>query len=528
MEKSGFNKKLTPNLPATNKVRLTQILPLSFGALFLLMVVSGAISKWSANTLVASVGWVTHTYQIKEDLKELEKLLVDAETGQRGFIFTGQEDFLWPYTNASERLDDHFDVLKSLLKDNPEQLKRLREVRNLSSHKMSELAETIVLKRAGKEQQLRALVLSGKGKKIMDDIRGQLAEMTEAENQLLAERQKAASQAEQGINFSSLVVPLAGISLGSAILFLISRKVVSPIDEVVSSLASSSTEIAATVEEQERIATQQAASVNQTTSTMTELGASARATAEQAESSAESARQVLKLAESSAESARQVLKLAEGGTKTVERTLEEMSVLKEKVAALAEQILRLSEQTNQIGSITNIVGDLANQTNMLALNAAVEAVRAGEYGRGFGVVAAEIRKLADQSKRSAEKMNALVGAIQSAINSTVTVTEEGRRTAQEGIKLSRETAEAFRSVTQAIEDVVLSNQETSVQAISDVAVSSQKISLTAQQQAAAIGQVITAMNALNEAAAQTASGISQTKAGIQKLNEAAQSLKDVV
>jgi len=173
--------------------------------------------------------------------------------------------------------------------------------------------------------------------------------------------------------------------------------------------------------------------------------------------------------------------------------------LRDKVGDIAEQIIRLSEQTNQIGSISTLVSDLANQTNMLALNAAVEAVRAGEHGKGFGVVAAEIRKLADASKKSAERINSLVKDIENATTSTVVVTDSGRKT---------------------VDDIVA--------AINNVAVNSQQISLTAKQQAVAIQQVVDSMNSINQAAAETASGITQTKVGTQKLNEAATNLKAIV
>ncbi len=316
--------------------------------------------------------------------------------------------------------------------------------------------------------------------------------------------------------------------LVSAIAAVIADRTTRSINVIVSAITSSTTEIAATVEEQERVATQQASFVNQTTTTMTELGASSKASAEQAELSAENARQLLKVAESSAVGAHQVLNLAQQGTQTVDSTKSGMSALKEKVGAIAHQTMHLKEQTNQIGIITNIVSDLASQTHMLALNAAVEAVRAGEYGKGFGVVAAEIRKLADQSKQSAQKINALVVAIQSAIDSTVMVTDEGRKTAEEGIKLSQQTAEAFTNVTVAIEDVVLSKQQSSLTAIEDIVVGSQQISLTAQQQAIAIQQVVNSMNSLNQGAVQTATGITQTKIGIQKLNEVAQNLNAIV
>jgi methyl-accepting chemotaxis protein len=190
-----------------------------------------------------------------------------------------------------------------------------------------------------------------------------------------------------------------------------------------------------------------------------------------------------------------------------------MSNLKIKVTSMQGQIMQLSEQTDQIGSISTLVSDLANQTNMLALNAAVEAVRAGENGKGFAVVAAEIRKLADQSKKSAEKINLLVIDIQRAINSTIMVTDEGTKTVEAGVNIAEETSQAFAGVANAINNVVLSSQQ---------------ISLNAKQQVIAIEQVVDAMNSLNQAASQAATGISQTKLGTQKLNTAALELKSVV
>jgi len=190
---------------------------------------------------------------------------------------------------------------------------------------------------------------------------------------------------------------------------------------------------------------------------MDELLASSRISAEQAEAAAAGAKQVLLLIEGNAENS----------------AMEGKSSLREKVGQLAQEILRLSDQTRQIGMISTLVSDLANQTNMLALNAAVEAVRAGEHGKGFNVIATEIRKVADQSKGSAQKINALVRDIQNATNSTVMVTEEGKR-----------------------------NVESVVDAVHNITLNSQQISLNANQQAIAISQVVEAMNHLNKVASQ--------------------------
>ncbi|WP_353258605.1 methyl-accepting chemotaxis protein [Prochlorothrix hollandica] len=303
------------------------------------------------------------------------------------------------------------------------------------------------------------------------------------------------------ISLQRLVLGLSGGSVVFSILtgaWIINKTSRQMIDSS-AGIASATTEIAATVEQQERTAQQQAASVNETTTTMDELGASSRQSAEQAEAAAAGARQALNM--------------AEAGTRAVDRTLQGMDTLMVKVQAISDQILRLSEQTSQIGNISGLVSDLANQTNMLALNAAVEAVRAGEHGKGFAVVSGEIRKLADQSKGSAEKINALVQDIQNAINSTVMATDEGSKTVEEGVRIAQETSTAFAGVTDAVNNVVLNSQQ---------------ISLNVKQQSTAIQQVVTAMNSLNTAARENTTGLSQVRQGTQSLNQAALTLKGLV
>ncbi|MEG4518715.1 methyl-accepting chemotaxis protein [Microcoleus sp. AT9_A5] len=295
------------------------------------------------------------------------------------------------------------------------------------------------------------------------------------------------------------VGPLIAIILGIALSMAIAKPLDKALKGIINMIVSSSTEIAATIEQQERIAVQQAASVNQTTTTMDELGASSRQSAMQAESALENASNVLNMA-------------AEG-SKVVNKTQQGMLSLTEKVGAIAEQVLHLSQQTNQIADITNLVSDLANQTNMLAINATVEAVRSGEQGKGFGVVATEIRRLADQSKKSSDQINDLINGIKNSINKTVMVTDEGKKTLDNSLKLTEGTADNFNNVANAINSVV---------------VSSQQIYLNTKQQAIAIEQVVDAMNVLNKGATETASGITQSRIGTQTLNKAALNLTSLV
>lgn len=300
----------------------------------------------------------------------------------------------------------------------------------------------------------------------------------------------------RNLAISSMV---GGILLAFVIGYWLIRSISTRVSEGVSALSSTSTEIASTVEQHERAAAQQAASVSETTTTTDELSASSRQSAEQADAVADLARQALATTEE--------------GVKMAADASEGMSKTKEKVGAIGEQILHLSEQTGQIGGIAAVVTDIASQINMLALNAAVEAVRAGEQGRGFAVIAQEVRKLADQGKKSAERVNAIVTEIQKATNSAVMVTEEGTKTVQEVAGLALRAGEAFSSLS-AVANGVYEN--------------ARQVSLNAKQQVTAIKQVTEAMNLINAGAKETAAGISQTKVGMGRLNEAAQELKKMM
>jgi methyl-accepting chemotaxis protein len=183
------------------------------------------------------------------------------------------------------------------------------------------------------------------------------------------------------------------------------------------------------------------------------------------------------------------------------------------VQAIAEQIVHLSAQANQIDSISEVVSELANRTNMLALNSSVEATRAGEHGKGFTIVANEIRKLADQSQQSADRISTLVADIQKAVNSTVMVTDEGTKTVRQGMQIAQNTEQAFAGVKEAIDQVALNNQQ---------------VSLNIKQQFDAIQQVVQAMESLNKGASETAIGLTQTKTGTAHLNQAALVLQKMV
>jgi CHASE3 domain sensor protein len=440
--------------------------------------------------------------QVSSNIREvIGELAFDAQNmsrATRGYLLDRGSVSLNTFEFSRSRIPEHLQELEAVIQD-PQQIATFSEIRTAINQLEETNARLVDLVNRGQVQIAIDQWKQDNGREQSEQLAALLEQFRNREQEILTNAETAQKNALDALVSSiwistSLSVAIA-IGLGSWIILSIAQRM----NQTASTLATSSSQIASTIEEQERTASQQAASVNETTATMDELGASSRQSAEQAEAASKAAQRVREL--------------AEGGNQAVEETLIGMSNLKDKVGAIAEQILRLSEQTNQIGSISRLVSDLANQTNMLALNAAVEAVRAGEHGKGFAVVAAEIRKLADQSKQSAQKINGLVADIQNAINSTVMVTDEGTKTVETGMQVTQKTAQAFAGVTEAITNVVVNNQQ---------------ISLNIQQQATAIQQVVQAMNTINQGAKETATGISQTRTGTQKLNEATLFLKEMV
>jgi len=362
------------------------------------------------------------------------------------------------------------------------------------------------------EKVLIPAVLAGDKKKSSALLAGPLHQDYEEHRQAvdevvpLAVKENSELKQEAEVLIQSRGMLQLAMLLGSIALFalvigpLISRSVTRPLSETVNALATTSIQLSTTIEEHERTAMSQAAAVNQTTSAMDELEASFIQTAE-----------VVKAA---AEMVQQSSSIARQGIKTVSQMQDGMLDLKEKVGTtVAGQILSLSEQTSQISAITNQVGDLASQTNMLALNAAVEAARAGEHGKGFAVVAAEIRKLADASRKSAERINVLVEDIQKATNATVMATEESTKTVEQVIRRAQATAVAFNELKEASESAADSAQQTL---------------LTVPQQVNAVKQVLESMEALNAGAKETTSAIGQTRVGSETLSKAVAQLRSTI
>jgi len=197
----------------------------------------------------------------------------------------------------------------------------------------------------------------------------------------------------------------------------------------------------------------------------------------------------------------------------VRANIEKMLTLRQKTQIIAELILELSEHTQQIGDTVEIVEDIAEQTNMLALNAAVEAARAGENGKGFSVVAGEIRKLADESKQATTKITSLIKAIQQGTNSTVMATEEGSKEIELGVKLAN--------------DINL-NIESLINLIGEVKTAAEEIYADAEQQTDYSNSVSTTIYALDDGLKNTLKTLEEKIENIHNLDDISNSFKETI
>ena len=271
------------------------------------------------------------------------------------------------------------------------------------------------------------------------------------------------------------------------------------IQTVIHQIASASTEILAAVSQQVTGANEQSAAISQTTTTIEEVKAVVEQNAHKAQGVATQAQQTRTI--------------SQAGQQALTETLTGMNHIKAKVNDIAHNILSLSERTQQITEITGSISEIAAQSNLLALNASVEAARAGERGKGFSVVAVEMRNLAEQSKQAAGQIKTILEEIQNATNTVVMATEAGTNQVESGVQLTEQTSTAIQTLA------------TSIVESADAA---QQIVVSAQQQATGVEQVATAMQSINQATLQSLSATQQTEQNAEGLSLVAQRLTTLI
>ncbi len=216
--------------------------------------------------------------------------------------------------------------------------------------------------------------------------------------------------------------------------------------ELIQSIAGTAEHVASASEELSSSATQQSQSAETQNSQTTQV-----ATAMQEMSST-----VLQVSENSnkaAEASRQAAETAREGGGIVEETLTKMRVIADSVGGTARKMEELGKSSDQIGRIAGVIDDIADQTNLLALNAAIEAARAGEQGRGFAVVADEVRKLAERTTTATKEIAQMIKNIQDETKTAVTAMEAGTKQVEDGVTSTSRAGDSLKQIISMSEQV---------------------------------------------------------------------------
>jgi methyl-accepting chemotaxis protein len=558
-----------------------------FGITLTIFVIVGAVSYQGVTKQTEAATWVAHTREVQNQLTQLLSNLQDAETGQRGYVITGVESYLAPYTDGTARAEENRRHLAELVSDNPRQQARADALAPLIADKLAELQQTVELRKSRDFAAAQSAVSSDRGKKAMDAIRTILREMNLEEEALLKTRADAAQidarDAKWTIVFGTLMaLVLAGLAgllltrniagplrnltgiaeritagdlssgvtvndrsdevgvltrafdrmtrslrtmagaaeqiaggdlrtslqpqspsdvLGNAFVRMTDnlRRQIGGILEGTAVLGSAASEIVASTAQLASGASESAAAVSETTTTVEEIRQTAQLASQKARTVADSAQKAVQISHT--------------GRKSTEDVAAGMGRIRTQMEAIAESMMRLSEQSQTIGQIIATVEDLAAQSNLLAVNAAIEAAKAGEHGKGFGVVAQEVKSLAEQSRQATDRVRTILSDIQKATTAAVMATEQGGKAVEAGGKQTEMAGESIAALASSVTEAA--------QAATQIAASS-------QQQLIGMDQVAGAMENIKQASTQNVASAKQLETAARNIDDLGRRLKQLV
>lgn len=433
------------------------------------------------------------------DAYRLDLAIEEKGVAVRNFFLTGDDSYL-------ERVETAETSYRSAMADLRARVERddvrtlLDDIEEAKGQLTSAQTELIDQRRT---ETLPVEGISGAIEQSLTPVRRELTDLAvqliDREQELIEESVEDSDTTASTATWLLIVLALGGLVAALVIGGRITNGIRTRLTGVALGIDTAAAEILAGTAQQVAGASQQATAVQETVATADEL-------AQTADQSAERARDV-------ADRAQQAAEVAESGTKAVDETAGVMDEIRVQVESIASTVVSLAERTQAISGIVRSVDDISEQIHLLALNAAIEAARAGEHGRGFSVVAAEVRALADQSKRATVQIGNILGEIQQGANTAVIATEEGGRSVAKGVERIHITGSTIEELAGTV---------------ASSAIAAEQISASAGQQAVATVQISNAMRDLDEVAQQSASAAGQAEQAARDLNSVATELKALV
>ena len=206
-------------------------------------------------------------------------------------------------------------------------------------------------------------------------------------------------------------------------------------------------------------------------------------------------------------------KVAVEGGKVVEETIKGMIRISEVVKQSAETVLELGRSSNEIGEIVQVINDIADQTNLLALNAAIEAARAGEQGRGFAVVADEVRKLAERTSKATQEIAGMIKHIQKDTDGAVQSMQQGTKEVENGKLLAEKAGDSLKEII------------TGAERVADIVT---QVAAASEQQSRASEQITQNIELITNVTQQSATGVRQIAHAAEELNQLTGNLQSLI